>query len=64
MKVLLTTLMSAILLFLTACVEQNKNRYSGPIKKVTVATGMFEVELSGLLWMAKSQEFSGNTVWM
>jgi NitT/TauT family transport system substrate-binding protein len=57
MKVVFTTLISIIFLFLTGCEDQNEYRYSGPIEKVTVATGMFELELSGLLWLAQSQGY-------
>ena len=57
MKVVLTILMSLIFLFSTGCEERNKNQYSGPLEKVTVATGMFELELSGLLWLAKSRGY-------
>ncbi len=57
MKVVFTTLLSIIFLFLTGCEDQNKIHYSGPIEQVTVATGMFELELSGLLWLAKSQGY-------
>ncbi len=57
MKLALTTLLSAIILLVTGCEDQNTIQYSGPMEKVTVATGMFELELSGLLWLAKSKEY-------
>jgi len=56
-KIFLTTVMCVIFLFVTGCEEKNENQYSGPLEKVTVATGMFELELSGLLWLAKSKGY-------